>query len=692
MKNIRSELVFCLLMGILSFFSRMASAQSSWFFPLEIQAGMSSSFGEFRGQRVHAGVDLGTNMRTGYKVYAIADGRITRLYVRKIGYGNAVYITHANGLVSVYGHLEAFEELTLGLQTMLKKIQRQRGTLYPGDINLDIPVKRGQVIGYSGESGYGLPHLHFELRRGESTPIDPFQHGFSYPDQTPPVIQSLLIEPLGPQSFVDGGHGRREYRTEQRNGTYVMSAIPKISGKVRFTAAGYDPGLKDETADVDRIDLYIGFSAVSKIELFIDQQLLFRNQFNSVTYSTDHRGGLVYDLDLTRLSNPTQYYYRLYTLDPKRFPFREVLAVNNGVWDTSTVAEGRHTLTLAMYDANGNKSITQMQVDVEDQPTLPRAASKLKTGWQAHLLDFHDFLEVTCQTATVLKTPPVLQVVHKDAKTGRINGQEQMTLTPRGSDQFAAAYPLPSGQDGELILKLTAIPQKGAPLEQTWVFPVHPITAKQGGVVRYGENASLSFPAGALYENTFANIFPTTAYQVIDGLPVIGEVYDLRPAGIPLEKKAILRLRYPATIADPKKLGIFWWDAIKKTWYFSDDQIDQKTRTVKADIIYPSVYALLQDNVQPVIADVGVHPGTSVAVQQAWLSARITDTGKGIDDTSIVMTLDGKRVNGEYDPDRFLYKYPLTGALAPGRHTVTIQAADLAGNTAVPVTAKISVP
>ena len=63
-------------------------------------------------------------------------------------------------------------------------------------------------------------------------------------------------------------------------------------------------------------------------------------------------------------------------------------------------------------------------------------------------------------------------------------------------------------------------------------------------------------------------------------------------------------------------------------------------------------------------------------------SAVIKDVGKGVDEASIVMTLDGKRVDGEYDPDRDKYTAHLTKKLAPGKHTLKVQASDKAGNPA----------
>lgn len=688
--------IWCIIVFSVSAPAFRAEAQNSWHYPLEITAGVSSTFGEFRGNRLHTGVDLRTNMQTGYKVYAIDDGTISRLSVKKSGFGNALYISHPNGLMSVYGHLDRFEEQALGLRSVVKKYQQRRNKKYPGDIYLEVPVKRGQLIGYSGETGYGLPHLHFEVRQGGATPIDPFKHGFSYKDQMPPIIESLLIQPLGSQSYIDGEHFQREYRAEQRNGVYYIPQIPRIHGNVRLTVSAYDQIGAGNKCAVDRIDLYIASSAINKLEMFIDQHKFFSNQFNLITYTTKNqtgtyrRGGLVYDYNLTRLSNPTQYYYRLYTISKKLFPFREVFVVNNGIWDTSAAQEGRHTIAVEAFDPNGNRSVVQMQVDVEHQPSLNLAYPVPETGWRAELRDFHDFFEIICQTAEPLLEAPIVRIVHQVKKTEQTRSQES-SLTSRGSHYYSGTYNLTPNQDGHLTVTLNATTQTGKLLEQTWGFPVKPIVATQGGTVKYEDKASMSFPAGALYEDIFANIFPTAYYEETDGLPVIGDVYDFRPAGVPLEKEGTIRIRYPEGVKDLQKLGIFWWDNIKKRWYFMDDQQESKTRYLKAAIIYPSIYAILQDTVHPVISELVPEHGSVVSTTQSALEASIKDTGKGIDESSIIMTLDGEQMDGEYDPDRDRYKYPLTRKLAPGTHTLTVQANDKAGNPAKTRTSKFTV-
>ncbi len=668
MKKILRFILFAICFHLGSFTLIHAQTRYSWHYPLEIKAGLSSNFGEFRGDRVHTGVDLRTNGQNGYRVYAIDDGVIVRLAVQKYGFGNALYIEHPHGLMSVYGHLERFENKTLGLQTLVQQQRQQRNSKYPGNIYLKKAVKRGQLIAYSGESGSGLPHLHFEVRRGGDAPIDPFEYGFAYNDTTPPVVESLMIEPIGSQSFLEGQHFLRQYPAQKEQGNYVFAHIPKISGKVRFTAAMYDQIGAENRCGVDAITLKI------------DDKKFFTNQFDQVTYSSNHRGGLVYDYNWTRLSNPSQYFYRLYNLSPAHYPYQKVSANNQGIWDTSRIAPGLHQIMLEIADAMGNVSQAVMQVQVEAAPSGSATSAQATQDWAVEIREFPGFLEVVCQTTHVLKTLPILDVIHKNQALASIPFQ------PSGPQTFAANYDLKPALAGVLEFRVTATTQAGQQLGERRQVPVNPISANRGGTVSYGQKTSMTFPAGALYEDIFANIFPTAAYQVTEGLSLIGEVYDFRPAGCPLEKKGSIHIQYPADVKDVKdvkKLGIYWWDAIKQRWYFMNDRVETKTRSLSADIIYPSIYAILQDTLHPIISDLRPEHNTTVAAEEVTeLSSIIRDIGKGVDENTIAMLLDGKPVDGEYDPDRSKFSVSLIKPLSAGKHTLTVQAGDKAGNPA----------
>ena len=90
-------------------------------------------------RRAHKGVDLAAPIGT--PIYATGDGRI-ELIDRHNGYGNMIKIAHDKTYSSLYAHLLKF-------QKGLSKGSR---------------VKRGQVIGYVGQTGLADgPHCHYEF-------------------------------------------------------------------------------------------------------------------------------------------------------------------------------------------------------------------------------------------------------------------------------------------------------------------------------------------------------------------------------------------------------------------------------------------------------------------------------------------------------------------------------------------------
>ena len=74
--------------------------------PLAIPMQLSGNFGELRPNHFHAGFDLRTQQKEGLKVYAVADGYVSRIKISTFGNGKTIYINHPNGYTSVYGHLK----------------------------------------------------------------------------------------------------------------------------------------------------------------------------------------------------------------------------------------------------------------------------------------------------------------------------------------------------------------------------------------------------------------------------------------------------------------------------------------------------------------------------------------------------------------------------------------------------------
>ncbi|MEP5943626.1 MAG: peptidoglycan DD-metalloendopeptidase family protein, partial [Balneola sp.] len=88
----------------------LISQDSTYLWPTNSGKFLSSTFGETRSAHFHAGLDIKTWGREGYKVFASKDGFLDKLLITNKGYGKAIYIKHHDGSYTVYAHLQRFNE------------------------------------------------------------------------------------------------------------------------------------------------------------------------------------------------------------------------------------------------------------------------------------------------------------------------------------------------------------------------------------------------------------------------------------------------------------------------------------------------------------------------------------------------------------------------------------------------------
>ena len=120
------------------------------------------------------GLDFSAPMGT--PIYATADGRVKDAGYHTGGFGNRVVVSHGFGYETLYGHMV--------------RIKARVGET----------VKRGEVIGYVGNSGKSTaPHCHYEVHRG-GIPVDPIY--YFYNDLTPAQFDRILkLAAASNQSF-----------------------------------------------------------------------------------------------------------------------------------------------------------------------------------------------------------------------------------------------------------------------------------------------------------------------------------------------------------------------------------------------------------------------------------------------------------------------------------------------------------
>jgi murein DD-endopeptidase MepM/ murein hydrolase activator NlpD len=281
--------------------------------PLDIPLELAGSFAEIRSNHFHSGMDLRTEQREGLPIYCAADGYVSRIKISPFGYGKAIYVTHPEGYVTVYAHLQKFNQeidSLLRLQHKLKESYEIDWYLKEGQI----PLKRGQHIAWSGNSGgSGGPHLHFEVRDSRTEQcLDPIRFGLPVQDTLAPIFESFSAW---------SGYGASEISP---------SELPSIGHFVTGRGASDTLPLEIETGKlevaVSIVDRYLtggGDCGVKNLRVFVDGSLFYRMEIRSVNFNTTKAiNGFV---PLGIYKSKSGQWYRCSV--PKQTPLREEVSV-----------------------------------------------------------------------------------------------------------------------------------------------------------------------------------------------------------------------------------------------------------------------------------------------------------------------------------------------------------------------------
>ena len=243
--------------------------------PLDIPMQLSGNFGELRPNHFHAGFDFKTQQKEGLKVYASAEGYVSRIKISTFGNGKTIYITHPNGYTTVYAHLQKavgpiqdfitnthYKEQSFEIEMYLK----------PGEI----PIKKGEWIAVSGNTGASEgPHLHYEIRDSKTEfVINPMLFGFDsgFKDTKKPVISGLYVYPLFSSTVNTSKRPILLNTALQKDGTYLADKV-LANGPIGFgiIANDYD-------------DVSFNKNGVYSVNSFLNGQPKFGYQFDTHSF------------------------------------------------------------------------------------------------------------------------------------------------------------------------------------------------------------------------------------------------------------------------------------------------------------------------------------------------------------------------------------------------------------------------
>lgn len=226
--------------------------------PLDIPLLLSGNFGELRRNHFHSGLDFKTHGRTGLPVRSADDGYVSRIVASPWGFGRAVYVTHpATGLTTVYGHLEAFSP-AIDKRVRAEQYARESFTVDMNFLPGELPVKRGETIGRSGNAGSsGGPHLHMDVRdtrTGEA--LDPMPYYRRYiKDDVAPEVRALALYAVDGEGTVTGSPTLAPAKFAQGFSAWGR-VVPAIKAYDRMTGTANIYGVKHLALEVDGKEVY----------------------------------------------------------------------------------------------------------------------------------------------------------------------------------------------------------------------------------------------------------------------------------------------------------------------------------------------------------------------------------------------------------------------------------------------------
>lgn len=333
-----SKVLALIFLGLI--FPSLADAQQfdptepEYLWPTNASSYLSSTFGETRSAHFHSALDIKTWGQEGYDIYATRNGVVERIVIGPDGYGKAVYLRHDDNSYSVYAHLQQFSD---PIREITDKMRMED---YSFELDawiryMDIEVDQGDLIGFTGSTGIGPPHLHFELRTPSNEPFNPLKTNLGIQDTIPPTFKALSVEPLSIESRITGKN--QLYVHDLASSTNTTDTL-QVNGPI-----GLGVNVFDRANDVTNS------YAVYKLEMLVNGNQYFHSRMDQFSFLNSHQ--MFIDRVYPLLESTGEGFQRLYLKKENTLPFYSNL-INDGKLN---LPEGNHNVTITATDFNGNK-------------------------------------------------------------------------------------------------------------------------------------------------------------------------------------------------------------------------------------------------------------------------------------------------------------------------------------------------
>jgi hypothetical protein len=617
--------------------------------PLDLPLILTGGFGEFRSNHFHAGLDLGTGGVVGKSVYAPLSGWIERVRTSGAGYGRSLYLHADDGRLMVFGHLDAFAPPIAGFVAAVQESSGQyEQDLWPAAGRFRVTA--GQRIAWTGESGAGGPHLHFEIRRGDMA-YNPLRAGLAIPDTSAPTLASAAFEPLDDTSYVERSPAPVTVR--------LAEAPPrvKVHGRVRVVVAARDGVWRG----VDRMVPWSVSAAFEGGEV--------ECRFDSVSWATDMvESDWVYDTGRVLgdkgfvLWSPAGFRPTTYRTSARAGEPAGTITVRPG--------DPPRTLRIAARDAAGHS--VERSVILEPPARGMAAPDTGAVGPGRAEPDTTRWFEFTTLPDEFMR------VVFRGAPAG----SRRVTIAGRSASfqngEWVTVVEMPAR--GRSALTFLVVAASGVDAGgRTWSRSFTGLL-RPGGRVQFEDEPDIHawLPDGALFEPT--RMIERRSGAAPDGpreLVARSDVLELLPVTLPL--RAGLRVETRPHRPPQSAPGLFHDDG--SGWEWMSATLDSGSGRRSGETRHLGRFALFSDTLAPRITPHAPRRRAAPGAYPRWaLEAGVREQGSGVDARASYFEVAGRRVPSEWDPEKSILRWRPQRAPARGSHRYAVTVTDRAGN------------
>ena len=609
------------------------SDTTRYLWPTDASRYMSSTFGETRAAHFHAALDIKTWGRKGYKVFATRDGILHRVATSPNGYGNVIYLKHPDNSYSLYAHLQRFIPKISNLVDSLRLLDYSF-VFHKNVESYDIHFEQGDVIGYTGASGIGPPHLHFELRTPSHKPFNPLLTNIEIPDNRPPRFSGLSVEPLSANATIEGEHRVITLNPAWRNGVYDFGTVD-VSGTV-----GLGVDVFDQANDVANV------YAAYELKLEMNDQVWFHSRIDSFSYNNTHQ--MFIDRVYPILKKSRKGYQRLFVADGNTLPFYK--ATHNRGRLNLPVGEHTFTITASDYYGNSRKAIVRLKV------SSPPDSSIQKKKWSYLAPD--DLLDISYPDQTNIKwADNWLYVTNSSDVSFRPLASAAMQVRVR--DDF-----------GRNLISLESDHPQLIQLKDGQHFLMHRIMpGSESRLFTPDQRMELHIPENSVYDTLSLGI----DYKVQQDSMRL----DIFPHVQPLKDDMNLTLQLDTTEISFKRPLVYWHNKRKDSYYAQETSFSGNTITAKIESF--GTHYVLDDTTKPEI----FNPKIYQRENGLWIvSVKTRDELSGIDYERSEFYCNSIRGIAEYNPesDKLIYYHP--DFMPKAQNICEVIVYDVAGNKA----------